>query len=116
MQRKPSFTAGNNQILDAYVSKGTAHHYLMVATASAIAVEILLLHAARQKIFPRGGSVLYGACRTDLIRRHRVAEHCQHSSTSNFIGLSGAHRKFLKKWRLRNVCGFRPVVNLTRDA
>src|SRR5262249_46078859 len=49
-----AFGAGSELIFQTNVGKGSAHHYFMIAAASAVGVEVVWFYAIRDEVFSRG--------------------------------------------------------------
>lgn len=81
--RHASFDTWDELILDPDVGKGTPHHDLMVAAASAIGIEVLGLHSQLDQVLPCWSGFANRARWRDVICGDRIAKNGQHSRTGN---------------------------------
>jgi hypothetical protein len=72
--RIAAFNARHYQVLNAHIRKRAAHHHLVIATSRAVAVEVLDIDALLLQVQTSRRRRLDRARRTDVVRRHRVAE------------------------------------------
>src|SRR6478609_388700 len=92
-------------VLDADVRERAADHHFVVATAGAVGVEVLALHAVGQQVLAGGGVGLEGTGRGDVVGGDGVAELQEHAGTRDVLdGLRlGFHA--LEVWGLPDVGG-----------
>src|SRR5207342_204475 len=92
-------------------------HYLVVAAARAIRVEVRLHHFVVDQPFAGRRSVLDRTRRRNMVGRDRVAEDAERArSVDADLGVLGLKSETVKKWRLGDVGRLRPRIHLARDA
>ena len=74
VEREATFDAGEHKIFDAHVGEGAAGHDPVVATAGAVAVEILRGHAFSHEVGAGGGSFLDVAGGRDVVGGDGIAK------------------------------------------
>ena len=85
----------------------------MIAATAAVAVEISLLHAVLNEVRSRRNALLERARRTNVIGGDRVADHQQRAGIHHVADAARVHVEILEKWRLGDVRGLWPGVDLS---
>ena len=78
VQGHAALGAGRQQVAQAHVGEGAAHHHFVVAPPRPVGVEVVALHPVVGQVATGRGRRSDGARRRDVVRRHRVTEQGQH--------------------------------------
>ena len=113
--RDAALDARHQQVAQADVGEGAAHHDLVVAAACAVGVEVLRLHALLDQVARRRAALGDVAGGGDVIGRDRVAEQRQHARAVHVRQRRRRHGHALEVGRVLHVGGFLvPAVEVAR--
>ena len=111
--RHAAFRARRKLVAQPHVGKRSADHDFVIAAPRTVAVEVRRLHSMLSKILPRRPIGLDVARRRNVVRRHRVAQDCQHPRAHNVLHRRRRLGNAVKIRRLANVGRIRlPLVNV----
>ena len=115
VDRDATLGARREQVAQADVGERAAHHDFVVATASAVGVEVDLLHAVSFQVLRGRAAARDVACGRDVIGGDRVAEHREGASPPNRLDLARSHAHAFEVRRVAHVGGLVvPRVQLAR--
>ena len=91
VQSDAAFGAWRQEVAQADVGEGAAHHHFMVASAGAVGVEVLGIHAMILQVFSCGGVRLDGAGGRDVVRGHGITQQGQNPGAVNVLDIRHIH-------------------------
>ena len=106
--------AGKHEVFDAHVGKSAAGHDAVIASAAAIAVEVILGDSVFAEEAACWGLLLDGSSRRDMIGRNRVTEDAQRTGSGDRSDHAGFHTEVFEEGGLLDVGALGiPLIDLS---
>src|SRR5678816_1002573 len=102
MNRKTALCSRQHQVSQSNIREGAAHHDFVITPSCAIGVEVLWNDAVRLKILPGRAIRLNRACRGDVIRRYRIAQHSENTGPADVRKRRRLSGHIVEEWRTLN--------------